>query len=48
MKSASSRKGPTLTISLLDGGLNIPFNSSYVKKKKSFFRNLIAKLFRFV
>lgn len=49
MKSASSRKGPTLTISLLDGGLNIPFNSSYAKKKKkSFFRNLIAKLFRFV
>ena len=48
MKSATSRKGPTLTISLLDGGLNIPFNSSYAKKKKSFFRNLIAKLFRFV
>ena len=48
MKSASSRKGPTLTISLLDGGLNIPFNSSFSRKKKSFFRNLIAKLFRFV
>ena len=46
MKYASSRKGPALTISLLDGGLNIPFSSYYKKKKKSIFRTMTEKFFR--